>query len=182
MLLTHKLVGTFGPELLAYPAHRARPGLVANRGLHHLAYPTPQRLRRAADLPGDRSDGGPLRTMLSLLFQHRPHRPLLYLGGKLHSLISTAPSQESVSGKVGAVQTPEEDAAVPGDAPLNHNPSQITETASVRDAPGQRPLTATSPGLAPWHQKTRVAPRPLRRRVLPGQVLDHTRRRRRARR
>src|SRR3546814_9169608 len=68
------------PELAVLPlqlpdprpirARRPRPRPLIALGLPH---PPAQRLRRAADLTGNRADRSPLRAVLARMLQHHPH-------------------------------------------------------------------------------------------------------------
>src|SRR5690606_18310151 len=64
-------------------------------------HPVAQRLGRAPDLPGNRLDRRPLRTVRALVLQHHPHRPLPDFRGILHWL-----GHDSILSRVGASRNP----------------------------------------------------------------------------
>src|SRR5690606_4967703 len=77
---------------------QARPQPLVTLGTAH---PVAQRLGRAPDLPGNRLDRRPLRTVRVLMLEHHPYRSLPHFRGILHWL-----AHDSILSRVGASRNP----------------------------------------------------------------------------
>src|SRR5690606_22470040 len=94
--LAHLALERLHPRPLVRRQARAQP--LVTLGPTH---PVAQRLGRAPDLPGNRLDRRPLRTVRALVLQHHPHRPLPDFRGILHWL-----GHDSILSRVGASRNP----------------------------------------------------------------------------
>ena len=97
-----------GPQLPYLALQRLHPRPLIRRQAWALAlitlgppHPQPKRLGRAPDLPGNRPDRRPLRTVSVLMLQHHPYRPIPDFRGVLHWLV-----HDSILSRVGASRNP----------------------------------------------------------------------------